>query len=111
MSISAKPSGYNVDSKYQLYNIQNFNGINSIPSCDGKFTITGNSGDGYAKITFIEPTNLVSDLKIKLITPIGTIENDTLTYNKGTELGNIPSPIVEDSNLVFKGRLVCRFQI
>lgn len=51
ISLSNLPSGYLVDTKYILTDAFTTAGNASMPNHDGTGSMTGNSGDGYAKIT------------------------------------------------------------
>ena len=48
------PNGYAVSDKYILSDVYIVGGNSTMPSHDGVSTMAGNSGDGYAKITFLE---------------------------------------------------------
>ena len=100
---SYKPSGYLVGSKYYMYDTTLLGGGSKVPSYDGTYTMTGNTGDGYAKITYIKRKANAKQIEVNLISSVGTIEDNTLIYNRGDALGNIPEPINTDSNLIFKG--------
>lgn len=47
------PSGYTVSTDYYLENAQTIAGNASMPTQDGSSTMTGNTGNGYAKITWL----------------------------------------------------------
>ena len=49
------PSGYTLTANHYLSNTQNINGGSSMPKYDGAGNMTGNTGDGYARITFTKP--------------------------------------------------------
>ena len=48
------PVGYSVLPKYYLTNAQSIDGNNLMPTHDGSSTMTGNEGDGYVKITYLD---------------------------------------------------------
>ena len=52
-SSTTKIANYNVNDKYQLTDATLKAGNESMPTQDGTSTMTGNSGDGYIKITYI----------------------------------------------------------
>ncbi|MEG2322301.1 MAG: glycine-rich protein [Bacilli bacterium] len=52
-NINNVPSGYSVTSKYYLTEAVTTAGNSSMPTHDGVSTMTGNRGNGYAKITFL----------------------------------------------------------
>lgn len=47
------PSGYSVPTSYYLTDAETIAGNSSMPTQDGTTTMTGNTGNGYAKITWI----------------------------------------------------------
>ena len=48
---SSAPSGYNVSADYYLANAETIAGDSEMPTHDGLSTMTGNEGNGYARIT------------------------------------------------------------
>ena len=48
---SSAPSGYNVSADYYLANAETIAGDSEMPTHDGSSTMTGNEGNGYARIT------------------------------------------------------------
>lgn len=52
-SESVKPSGYTPTSTYYLSSVVSIAGNASMPTYDGLSTMNGNTGNGYAKITYI----------------------------------------------------------
>jgi len=74
-----------------------------MPSYRNDKNITGNPGDGYARITYVSEPSITDKITVNLKTPLGTIENPTLTYTKGDQFGNVPSPVIEDENIHFEG--------
>lgn len=99
------PEKYAVDSRFQLDNVQMYGGTEAMPSAmDINGSTVGNSGDGHARITFIEASeNESATLTIKLESSIGTISNKNLTYQKGDKLGTIETPTINDNKLEFDG--------
>ena len=51
---SSVPTGYSVSNKYILTNTSLVAGNASMPTQNGSSTMTGNTGNGYAKITYLE---------------------------------------------------------
>ena len=100
---SFTPSGYDVPKRFRLYDTSLITGNTSLPSYRNDKTVIGNTGDGHARITYIAEPSKTDKITVNLKTPIGTIENPTLTYTKGTTFGNVPSPTVEDENIHFDG--------
>ncbi|MCR4581170.1 MAG: InlB B-repeat-containing protein, partial [Bacilli bacterium] len=72
-------------------------GNQEMPSRSGDSTIVGNTGDGYAKISFLSSD---SNYYISLITYYGTISSDSIVYSYGELLGDLPEPIVDESELL-----------
>ena len=100
---SSKPSGYLVPSKYYLEETSLIDGNNMMPSYNGQYKTRGNSGDGYAKITYIGKRANAKQIEVKLVSSVGTVSESSLLYNRNDTLGDIPAPTVEDTNLIFKG--------
>ena len=94
--------GYNVDQRFMIFNSQLLTGNELIPSKTGSGTTTGNTGDGYARITFVKSDG-ETDYFVTLNTDVGTIQNNTLTYHYNDPIGNIPAPVVSDPTLTFDG--------
>lgn len=94
--------GYNVDQRFMISNSQLLTGNDLIPSKTGSGTTTGNTGDGYARITFVKSDG-ETDYFVNLNTDVGTIQNNTLTYHYNDPIGNIPAPVVSDPTLTFDG--------
>ena len=100
---SSKPSGYLVTEDYYLTDTKLIGGNSRMPSHDGNSTITGNLGDGYAKITYVGKKANAKEIDVKLITSIGTLQNNTVSYSRGDTLGSLETPSVDDNHYIFKG--------
>ncbi len=50
---SSVPSGYSVPTSYYLKNAETVSGNASMPTQDNSSTMTGNTGNGYARITWL----------------------------------------------------------
>ena len=68
------PEGYNASERYFLEETETIAGNKAMPTYDGATTMTGNNGNGYAKITLIEkygidlnttPSITIKDLELK----------------------------------------------
>ncbi len=102
---SIVPSKYTVDSRFQLENVQMYSGLETMPDYkDINSATIGNSDEGHARITFIEPLeNDSTTFTINLESPLGVLTTKTLTYQKGAKLGVIEAPTVSDSKFEFEG--------
>ena len=96
------PEGCLLNSNYYLTNTELLSGNQTFRGPNGTQEL-GHSGDGYAKITYLGDDLSNSEYQIRLVTKVGTITNDDLTYNAGDELGNIPSPVIDTNNYEFAG--------
>ena len=97
------PKSYQVNAKYYLSDTELINGNTLMPSYKDDRKMTGNLGDGYARITLVKANEENDKLTVKLSTPIGLLSTDELQYYNGSKLGTIPSPVFEDTDLVFEG--------
>ncbi len=52
-SASSVPSGYSVPTDYYLQKAETVSGNASMPTQDNSSTMTGNTGNGYARITWL----------------------------------------------------------
>ena len=79
-----------------------YSGTESMPTHDGNSTMTGNTGDGYAKITLVnlDESNTV---KVKFITEQGYVEDEEKEYQKNDTLGTLETPIIDNDNIRFVG--------
>ncbi len=83
-SVTSVPTGYNVDSKYYLKDAKTIAGNTSMPDYTGTGTMTGNGGNGYAKITYYDPSLLDELLNIK--TSIGVLNPEFSSLVKEYDL-------------------------
>lgn len=81
------PGGYLLSSSYQLADAYTADGGSSFPSTDGKSSIIGKTGNGYAKITYLgnkiltgtiaySPSNWTNGNVIATLTANGTVTNN-----------------------------------
>ena len=108
-STSYKPVGYNVNSKYYLSNTVMKAGNELVPKYNGVGTMTGNAGDGHAKITFMGETQELKLAKgqaeieftytVPITTPNGKVINNVVT----AICDEITTPKTDSENMTVLG--------
>lgn len=97
------PSGYLVDSKYMVSDSLMFSGGESMPSSLGSGIVTGNKGDGLAKITLISIDGEYNEVHARFITEQGSVNQEIKTYDKNDTLGTLEVPTISNPNISFAG--------
>ena len=81
-------------------------GINSIPSYDGNSTMIGNSGDGYAKISFLKETSVGSVYieSVNYVSSVDIDENDfqIMTFNNTELVSDITLSNSAESEIIYE---------
>ena len=97
------PNGYLVDSRYMVSDSLMFSGGESMPSSLGSGIVTGNKGNGLAKITLISIDGEYNEVHARFITEQGSVNQEIKTYDKNDTLGTLEVPTINNPNISFAG--------